>query len=786
MQNNIVFSLNGAWTLAYADNKTFTAQKPDFSTIAGVRAAGWKEVPATVPGNFEIDLQRAGVIEDPFMGTNTIDCRRFFEYLHLVYYRTFTLDRDPDADTILRFEGIDTVATVYVNGVPVGCPDNMLIPWEFHGDDLRKGENEIVVHIVPAVIAQRDYEVPYETTELGGRQLVSIRKAPHMHGWDIMPRLISGGIWRPCAVVFRAADRIDDVFAHAKNVNAAESKATLVFTCHVTTADDEIENYRVRVEGRCGDSTFSATSGALARRDVSVSAWVGNAKLWWPHNYGEPNVYDCTATLLYKDEPVFTRPLTAGIRTVELERTSTTDEEGHGEFCFRVNGKKVFWMGSNWVPVDALHSRDRDRLPAILPMLSDLGCNCLRCWGGNVYEDDFFYDWCDRHGIMIWQDFTMACCYNPQDEDFRTRLAYEVMTVVKRLRSHPSIVLWAGDNEVDSCFRGAHDPNNNVLTRRVIPDVLHVWDETRPYLPSSPYIDEEAYRTGKPTSENHLWGPRDYFKSDFYAKSVCHFASETGYHGCPSPDSLKRYIHPDQLWPWRSAPDSDLPKPDWGCHSSAVATDGSDYCVWRIRMMSNQVKVLFDAVPEELDDFARASQISQAEAKKFFIERFRVTKWRRTGIIWWNLIDGWPEISDAVVDYYGCKKLAYHYIKRSQQPLCLIFDEPAGGVLPLHAVSDLQQDVTIRYTLRDLTTGETLREAEAAVTANQSVPLFDKPFTEGEQHFYLMTWEYDLGGRTVRGVNHYMTGLRNVNLAQYLGYMEKAGFGGEFSGFTGL
>ncbi len=138
------------------------------------------------------------------------------------------------------------------------------------------------------------------------------------------------------------------------------------------------------------------------------------------------------------------------------------------------------------------------------------------------------------------------------------------------------------------------------------------------------------------------------------------------------------------------------------------------------------------------------------------------------------------------MDYYGCKKLAYHYIKRSQQPLCLIFDEPKDGVLPLHAVSDLQNDVTIRYTLRDLTGGEILREGEAAVAANTSVPLFGKPYEDGEQRFYLMTWEYERGGRTFRGVNHYMTGLRNVNLAQYLGYMEKAGFGSEFSGFTGI
>ena len=195
-----------------------------------------------------------------------------------------------------------------------------------------------------------------------------------------------------------------------------------------------------------------------------------------------------------------------------LERTSTTDQEGSGEFCFRINGQKVFAMGTNWVPVDAFHSRDEERLPEILPMLDDLGCNIVRCWGGNVYESDIFYDYCDEHGIMVWQDFSMACAAYPQDETYRKIFEPEIVSVVKRLRGRACLVLWAGDNECDYFY---DDPQKNAITRKWIPDILALYDDSRPYLPSSPYRDAEAVANGNVTPEDHLWGPRDYFKGDY-------------------------------------------------------------------------------------------------------------------------------------------------------------------------------------------------------------------------------------------------------------------------------
>jgi beta-mannosidase len=195
--------------------------------------------------------------------------------------------------------------------------------------------------------------------------------------------------------------------------------------------------------------------------------------------------------------------------------------------------------------------------------------------------------------------------------------------------------------------------------------------------------------------------------------------------------------------------------------------------------MGNQVTTLFgNTVPNTLADFAKASQISQAEAKKYFIERFRVTKWRRTGIIWWNLIDGWPQFSDAVVDYYYVKKLAYQYIKRSQNPICLIFDEPKENVLTLHAVNEFTRDYSLSYTVTDLTTGKTVVAGEAVAKAESSRPICHVEIAEGEKHFYFIEWKID--GKTYS--NHYMTNIKDIDYAEYLGYIEKCGYA-QFEGF---
>ena len=765
------------WKLIYVKNSDYKADGETHEADE-LRRRGYSEIAAEVPGNLEIDLERAGIIEDPFYAGN--HAKRELEYLHAFYIKHFEYGGSLHAPRLV-FSGLDTASEIYLNGTLVGKTENMLIEHSLDiGGALREGDNELVVHIRPAVIEARRYPLTSgESAQTYNLESLHLRKAPHMFGWDIMPRIVSLGIWRPVSIVGTKDERITEFYLYTSRCN--EREAQLRFNLSANISRDEVTDYAISVRGRCGESEF-AFSKTLYHTSTEGDFKVSAPKLWWPRFCGEQNLYDIEVTLTYLGEVIDVYKTRTGIRTVELKRTSVIDKNGEGEFCYLVNGKRVFLMGTNWVPVDALHSRDEKRLPAILPMLTDINCNVIRIWGGNVYESDTLYDFCDREGILIWQDFIMGCGVYPTDDEFMGRLADEIEWVVKKLRHHPSILVWAGDNENDIAltWRGLakRNPNHNPITRELIPRLLWRHDYTRPYLPSSPYIDEVAYASGGKPTEDHLWGPRDYFKGPFYRGSVCCFASETGYHACNSPESVKRFIPKDYVWTSESCRDwAGIDNDMWLYHSASPELR-SNY-TYRIRLMANQVTALFgESVPNTLADFAKASQISQAEAKKYFIERFRVTKWRRTGIIWWNLIDGWPQFSDAVVDYYGIKKLAYHYIKRSQNPVLLAFDEPEDGEIALVCANEFSADKTVKYTVTDLTAGVTVLSGEAVAASESSTRVAKLPINDTESHFLYIEWEMD--GRKYS--NHYMTNIKNIDYREYLSYLERVGYD-SFEGF---
>ena len=775
--NQILKELDQAWQLTMAPNCEVKERGFDPRTMAELRGGNYQTLAASVPGNFELDLIAAGLApcEDPYYAQNPIQFQQY-ENRHLWYTTIFAAEGAGDENTFLRFEGIDTVADIYLNGELLGHTENMLIAHEFCVGGRLRAENELMVHIYPTVIVARDYEVtPTNYAQRYNSDALHLRKCASMFGWDIMPRFVSGGIWKPVTLVQKPRERLEQFGLFTLGINREKQIAFLRMFYEMHTNEDFLTGLRITVDGVCGESSFHAehdvwhTYGIFNKR-------VEEVKLWWPRNAGDQNLYDVTVRLWRGETLCDERALRFGVRTTELIRTSTTDQEGNGEFVFKINGKKVFCVGTNWVPLDAFPSRNSSRLGKTLEMLYDVGCNMVRCWGGNVYEDDAFYDFCDEHGIMVWQDFGMGCAIYPQDDAFARKIYEEAVAVIKRLRTHASIVLWAGDNEVDIFYQRVLDPNTNRLTREVLPKALREHDIGRPYLPSSPYVDEEAFRTRKHTSEEHLWGPRDYFKGHFYGESVCHFASETGYHGCPSPASLRRFISKEQLWPMLG--EDGNPRPDWICHATQMEPTMNGPYAYRIGKMAQQVKVLFGQVPDTLDEFAKLSQLSQAEANKFFIEHFRLTKWRRTGILWWNLVDGWPQVSDAVVDWYHCKKIAYHYIKRSQAPLCLMFDEPHNGMLSLFAVNDTPEKKQFAYTVRDLTNGKTVASGEAAVEGDTSDRIVSIP-AYTDYAFLYIEWRTEDG---ITGSNHFITKTLEINADQYLLDIKKVGYD-QFEGF---
>ncbi|MDR1174162.1 MAG: hypothetical protein LBK83_01660, partial [Treponema sp.] len=663
MDNIIHQSLDGTWKLAVIHQADFVKMELPV-TYPAVADAG--AIDGTVPGNFEIDLEKAGKIPDPFFGKNILGMFKY-EDCHVFYARKFNFTPQVGATPELVFEGIDTIADIYLNGKFLIHTDNMYVAHRISALALNDGENELVVHILPACIESRKNPVSAGNAHLKyNYECLRLRKAPSMFGWDITPRLVSAGIYRSTGIYLRPGESFRQCYLMTVSTDPVRKTARVELFYETDISDKPVSDYSITVKGRCNASEFSHSAG-LWFPTGKLRFDIDDAELWWPRGYdpancGNAKLYDIEVILEKNGKAVDSYKTKTGLRTVKLVRTGTTDIFHNGAFHFVVNGRKVFVMGSNWVPVDSYHSRDKTRIPQIMKFLKDIGCNAVRCWGGNIYEDPLFYRHCDEMGILVWQDFAMACGVYPTDNEFKEVLYREAVQVIRLLRQHPSIVLWSGDNECDQFVTGdgyGRNPNLNRLTREVYPNAVYNEDPARPFLPSSPYIDEEAAKLPwEYLSENHLWGPRDYFKSQFYKGSLSHFASEMGDHGSVSVKSMKRFISQDKLWPWQ---DND----EWLIHAASPETGETGPYVYRIELMAKQIKELFGVIPERLEDFVLASQVSQAEAKKFFVELFR-TQSHRSGIMWWNLIDGWPQFSDAVVDYYYNKKLAYYYLRQSQ------------------------------------------------------------------------------------------------------------------------
>ncbi len=762
-------TLNGVYTLYYCPEGS-----AEVDNVLNLKSSGIPFITATVPGNVELDLSNAGILpKDLYKGENIIEAEKF-ELYQWWYEKTFVAPREigENQDLILHFSGVDCFADYYLNGEKIGSSDNMFISYDFNvTDKIKLGEeNTLTVHISSAIIKGSEYYTEPNTTAYSWHQksvAKNVRKAPHSYGWDIMPRAVSAGIWRD--VELNAVDKYGFKYLYFK-LNNLGGEVTLMFDSTLPYEQLFKDKY-LKITGRCGDSYFESVTRDAEMIKCSASSHVftiPDIKLWWPKGYGEANIYDITVELLTEDkEVIISKTVKRGFRTLKL-RHSEIVEKG-GAFEFVINGKRIMAVGTNWVPMDVYHSRDKERYQKALDLANDLGCNIIRCWGGNVYEDHQFFDYCDSHGMMVWQDFAMACQYYPQNEDFAAKLRAEAQWVVKELRDHPSLVLWCGDNEIDSmlAMSAGVNPAENHLTREVLPRVIERLDPFRPYIASSPYISEKAFGMGANFQgnpyypEDHLWGPRDYYKSEFFKGSGAYFVSEIGYMGCPSKSSLERFIDKEYLWPYFN-------NKQWNLHSSDQRHNGC----WdnRTMLMHKQVKELFGEAFEDMEDFILASQISQAEAKKFFIENMRRQMARNGGIIWWNLIDGWPQISDAVVDYYYDKKLAYDFIKRSQKPFIIMLEEMTAWGHNVVTANNTLKELKGRVKITDLDSKEVFFEADFTTGPNCNKTLGKLPLMYSDKGMFLIEWEL-AGGE--KGFNTYLYGSPKYSLEQYKGWLKR-------------
>lgn len=771
-------SLDGQWTLDY-----WKQPKHPVTTPEQFQNTPHETIQAMVPGNVELDLFSAGLIPDPEKDANTelIRCYEGYQWRYSRHFRTpgYT----PEDNLILDFEGVDCFAEVYVNGRHAGSTANMLIAHRMDISSLVRpqGEDNLLEVILRSSVEEgRKYIPPTLSLNWTRPETVYMRRAPHTYGWDIMPRLVSAGLWRSVFLEVEHPLRLRDVHWMTTNADAEKKIATVLVDYTLTLPVEIQDDVFVRVTMRRNGKTAYERTHPVAMHAEREKINLGEADLWWPRGYGEAALYEGTVEIVDSKGTVMDQDTRrVGVRTILLESTPTHTPDHPGQFRFIVNGVPVFIHGSNWTPLDALHSRDPKHLEKAVALAEDLNCNMLRCWGGGVYEDTPFYDLCDEKGIMIWQDFCMGCSFYPLDDDFQKVIAEEVRHVVLKLRSHACLALWAGNNEDDEMITDGNfslyrpDPNRDRVTRQTIPNVLFELDPIRPYLPSSPYWSEQAVKAYNSSvlPERHLWGPRGYYKAPFYTSEAHNlFASETGYHGMPERSSLERMFSRDNVYPWTN-------KKDFHWKDAWISKSVREYAAYgyshdRNDLMINQVRILFKDVPTDLDAFIRASQVVQAEAMKFFVERFRGHKFApMTGILWWNIKDGWPIISDAVTDYYFNKKLAYHFLKNVQKNVLVMLLDKEGEGLPLVVSNDTRSPQKGTVTVYDVESGRTLYEGryDVAVNGRSVITSIAQPLGQG-----VLAIRYE-GEDGEVCMNHYLYGEPPFKLDHYTSLLKKVG-----------
>ncbi len=644
--------LNASWKLMPTE--------PNLGLTPGCSALPFDQrwIDAQVPGDIHLDCQRAGLIGDPFVGMNHDQIRWMEEWDW--WYRTDLTPPTPGPGQRLHllFEGLDCFATVQLNGKVVGKNQNMFTPLRVDvTDHVQPGANRLEVCLgAPVYPPDRPTRTP-EVRGYGNVLRLQVRKSQSCYGWNISPRLVTIGIWKPVSWLLVDEVEIADVFVStvALRPDGSAELEALVELRHNHGAPGPVE-VELTVAGQT--RLLALASDPVGTRYVERFV-VPQAKLWWPHNHGAQPLYECSAVLRRGGRELDRRSRKFGIRTVDL--IQMPDDDGGISFVIAINGKKIFLKGMNWTPADAIFARvDAARYDLLLKAAKDTHINAMRVWGGGVYEQDYFYARCDELGILITHDFMFACGCYPQDPAFLDEARREAEFQVRRLRHYACIVAWFGDNENDVLADNSFNYptyRHNRLSKEVLRDVVKAHAPLTPYVPTSPYSPLTYDQNAPMEGDCHIWGHGFSYKSDFYVKQKPRMVTEIGHLSFPDRKVIESWVAQDKLWPvWHEE----------------YLTHGAD-CIRldrhaRYRLNWDSIRERGWPEPKDLDETIRLTQQLQGEASQFWVE-FYGNQPNCWGIFLWNLADSWPQMSDAYIAYPYAPKASLGYVKKAYAAL---------------------------------------------------------------------------------------------------------------------
>jgi beta-mannosidase len=661
---------------------------------------GW--LPAVVPGGVHESLLAAGHIEHPFQDRNENDVR-WIEERDWWFRASFDLPSELSGGERVRlvFIGLDTVADIWLNDRLLGHHENMFRPAEFDVTDRLGVDNALLLRFSPplhgftatpssaqlyerlaAVFAKATSTEDAASAESDGSMARTLplaaqrRKATFSWGWDFGPRLPSIGIWQPIELRVEKTAALTGHHIRTEAIGT-DGSATVGVLVEVDQFGTDLQlTVRVELTSPFGRRTTIELPVSNGRAQGTLT--VAEAELWWTHDLGDPVLYDVTITLLVDEKTLDRATDRVGLRTIALDRSA--DPEGGHLFRFILNDLSVFARGAAWLPADMLvGSVEADRIRAMVGLARNGGMNMLRVWGGGIYEQDAFYRACDEHGVLIWQDFMFACTDYPESDSM---LAAEVVREseyqVKRLRNHPSLALWCGNNEVQLIHGAAYqnyEPGDwgYDFFYRVLPEAVAEFDGRTPYWPGSPWGEDRsegfAAVNGALDGDRHAWevwhgvsfesnariydNPGDARHYRRYADDKGKFISEFGIHAAPELATLRRYLPEDQ----------------WYVHSVSFDHHNKDIP----KNKHDAVLKIVTGLPETIEQYVDFTMISQAEGLKFGVEHYRRRAPHCNGTLVWQFNDVWPGFSWSLVDYDLVPKAAYHYLARAYTPLLASF-----------------------------------------------------------------------------------------------------------------
>jgi len=640
-------SLGGQWTLG--STTAGQGEKRGYQT-----KPIWEGFEAQVPGSVMNDLQRAGLIPDPRWCRNPED-------VSWVGRRDWWMQKRfiaPQGEKqYLRFEGVDTFADVFIDGELIASLDNQFIPHEI----------DVTGKVVPGkehLITVKLEGPEHATARVAGKPLgffngwyhrLYARKAQMSYGWDWARYVPTLGILRPAEVIGVTGPRIKDVWVRTLSIE--EKCAVIEVNSVIENVGEEkrLEIALLAVSNLGGKAEFSELVTLPPGETTHTTRMeVADPTLWWPSGYGEPMLYRGEVTLRENDEPVASKKVSFGIRTVEL----VLEKSGNNAFCFKINGREVFAQGANWVPIDVEFTTSHEKYRAAFELLKHARMNMLRVWGGSIIEDPYFYELADSYGVMLWHDMMYACGEYPTDDGFREQVRTETKAIMTALRNHPSIVLWCGNNE------NAWLLTEHPLFSKDIPDVVSQMDPDRPYWPSSPWSPKGLEPNSQDAGDCHDWSAWHGGKGRIAVEeNRCLFLSE---YGCQAPAelaTLKRII-----------PSDDIGRlgPSWSLRMGVVELLMTMSAPW------------MGTPTGDMDRTLNAMWCAQKEidARAFYLHRARIleSKGGSGGVLVWAFGEAWPAINWSIVDFLLHPKAAYYGIKRASNAVSMTFIQKDGVV----------------------------------------------------------------------------------------------------------